>query len=96
VKKISILLLLWTITNSTLSFAREEFILNKDSAFGPTFRNRFSFMLGVNPNVQKSGDVSNLTFSFDKKIDELADSYWLDTNFIITRGLFNKLTTITI
>lgn len=63
-----------------------ELILNTESTFNPTHENRFSFMAGVNPSLTKSGDMSNFTFSFGKKMD----NYWLDTNFAMNKGLFKK------
>lgn len=74
---------------SSGSFAREELVLNSEAVFNPTHHNRFSFMLGLNPSLQKAGDITNFTFSYAKKLDD----YWFDTNLILTNGLFGKLTT---
>lgn len=67
----------------------EELVINSEAAFIPSYHNRFSFMLGLNPNIQKAADVTNFTFSFAKKMED----YWLDTNLFYTSGLFSKLTT---
>jgi hypothetical protein len=69
--------------------AVEQFVLKSESTFNPTYQNRFSFLLGVNPSIQKARDVTNFTFSYGKKFED----YWLDTNFLITNGIFNKITT---
>lgn len=71
------------------AFAVEELVLKSETAYNPTFHNRFSFMAGVNPSVQKASDVTNFNFSYGKKWDD----YWLDTNALITNGVFNKITT---
>lgn len=86
------LLLLLAILSTSFSPSRalgEELVINSEAAFIPTYHNRFSFMLGLNPNVQKAADVTNFTFSFAKKMED----YWLDTNLFYTSGLFSKLTT---
>jgi hypothetical protein len=64
----------------------EELIMNSESTFNPTHENRFSFMTGVNPSLTKSGDMSNFTFSYGKKME----NYWIDTNFSMNKGLFKK------
>jgi len=74
---------------SQLLHATEEFVLKSESNFNPSFQNRFSFLLGLNPSLTKSADVSNFTFSFGKKMED----FWIDSNFIITNGLFSKMTT---
>jgi len=79
-----ILSVMFTVTMAQTSAA--ELILNTESTFNPTHENRFSFMAGVNPSLTKSGDMSNFTFSFGKKMD----NYWLDTNFAMNKGLFKK------
>lgn len=86
------LLLLLAILSTTLSPSQvqgEELVINSEAAFIPSYHNRFSFMLGLNPNIQKAADVTNFTFSFAKKMED----YWLDTNLFYTSGLFSKLTT---
>jgi hypothetical protein len=65
------------------TYAVEELVLNSETSFNPSFENRFSFLLGVDT------DLRNMTFSFGKKIND----YWLDTNLMITNGLFTKMTT---
>lgn len=79
-----ILPILFTFGISTANSA--ELILNSDSTFNPTHENRFSFMAGVNPSLTKSGDMSNFTFSYGKKME----NYWIDTNFAMNKGLFKK------
>lgn len=63
-----------------------ELIINSDSTFNPTHENRFSFLLGVNPSLSKSGDMSNFTFSYGKK----TENYWIDSNLAMSKGLFKK------
>ena len=63
-----------------------ELTINSDSTFNPTHENRFSFLLGVNPSLSKSGDMSNFTFSYGKKME----NYWIDTNLAMSKGLFKK------
>lgn len=79
-----ILPLLFTASIATANSA--ELILNSESTFNPTHENRFSFMMGVNPSLTKSADMSNFTFSFGKKME----NYWIDTNFAMNKGLFKK------
>ncbi|MBP9681559.1 MAG: hypothetical protein KBD76_09150 [Bacteriovorax sp.] len=67
----------------------EELILNNDPSFNPTFQNRYSFLFGLNPNINRAADISNLTFSYGKEMEH----FWIDSNFSITRGLFRKITT---
>jgi hypothetical protein len=79
-----ILPVLFTASIATVNSA--ELILNSDSTFNPTHENRFSFMMGVNPSLTKSADMSNFTFSYGKKME----NYWIDTNFAMNKGLFKK------
>jgi hypothetical protein len=46
-------------------------------------------MLGLNPNINRAADVSSLSFSYGKELE----NFWIDTNFSMTRGLFRKITT---
>lgn len=68
------------------SVSASELVINSESTFNPTHHNRFSFLLGVNPSLTKSGDMSNFTFSYAKKMD----NYWIDSNFSMNKGLFSK------
>ena len=70
------------------AYAVDELQLKSESTYLPNFSNRYSVLLGVNPSLPKFSDVTNLTFSYGKKID----SYWLDTNILLTNGVFNKIT----
>lgn len=87
IKKIVMTLTVLLCFNTVM--AREELVLNEERVFNPTHHNRFAFMLGLNPSVQKAGDVTNFNFSFAKKMDD----YWLDTNLNFTSGVFTRLTT---
>lgn len=87
--KKSILLLLLAIIYPTIAASREGLLSATEVEYSSTHHNRFSLMLGLNPNLQKATNVTNFTFSFGKKMD----NYWLDTNLILTNGLFSKLTT---
>lgn len=73
-------------TVSIASSYSAELILNSESTFNPTHENRFSFMMGVNPSLTKSADMSNFTFSYGRKME----NYWIDTNFAMNKGNFRK------
>lgn len=68
------------------SLMAQEVTMNFDDTFNPTHENRFSFMLGVNPSLTKSGDMSNFTFSYARKME----NFWLDSNIMMTKGMFSK------
>ena len=74
--------LLW----STGAFAASELVLNTESTFNPSHDNRFSFMLGFNPSLTRAADLSNFAFSYGKQFDR----WWLDTNVLMTKGLFGE------
>lgn len=74
-------------TNTAM--AVEEINLKTESEFIPTYENRFSLNLGMNPSLTKSSDVANFAFSYEKKLD----TFWLDTNLLVTSGVFNKIST---
>lgn len=63
-----------------------ELTIQSESSFNPTYENRFAIMAGFNTSLFKATDMTNFTFSYGKKFE----SYWLDTNFSISRGLFHK------
>jgi hypothetical protein len=69
------------------AFAREELVLKGDSSFNPTHTNRFSVMLGLNPSLTKSADISNFTFSYAREME----NFWIDSNLVMTKGKFLKL-----
>lgn len=69
--------------------AVDEFSLRSETEYVPTFSNRFSLNLGINPSLTKSADVTNFAFSYGKKMD----NFWLDTSLLITSGIFNKIST---
>ncbi|MGZ3808200.1 MAG: hypothetical protein ACXVCE_08945 [Bacteriovorax sp.] len=71
------------------AMAVEELVLNTESPFNPTHQNRFSFLVGVNPSITKARDVTNFLFSYGNKMND----FWFDSNFQITSGVFQKLTT---
>lgn len=77
------------ILTMTSAFAVENLTLNTEPVFSPTFQNRVSFLIGLNPSLTKAGDVVNFNASYAKKMED----YWFDTTFIITSGAFNKMTT---
>ena len=68
--------------------AMDELQIKSESTYLPSYSNRYSFLLGVNPSLPKFSDVTNLTFSYGKKLDD----YWLDSNILLTNGVFNKIT----
>jgi hypothetical protein len=74
-----------------ISFAanrdKGELNLNTDSDYNPSFNNRFSFMLGFNSSLTKSADLSNFAFSYAKHLD----NFWVDSNIIMTKGLFQEM-----
>lgn len=85
-------LLLFSFMVFILSFnlhANEEFILRNEREFKPTFTNRFTFGLGLNPSIQKATDVRNFAFNYGTKKN---DYYWLDFSLIGGQGLFKKIT----
>jgi hypothetical protein len=69
------------------AFAREELVLKGESSFNPTHANRFSVMLGLNPSLTKSADVSNFTLSYARELE----NFWIDSNLVMTKGKFLKL-----
>lgn len=76
---------LMTVTSQNV-FAASELVLNTESTFNPSHDNRFSFMLGFNPSLTRSADLSNFAFSYGKQFE----SYWLDANLLMTKGLFSE------
>ena len=87
-KYTKILVLLFFI--STQVYAANELIINSEPAYNPTYHNRFSFLLGINPSIKKkTNDITNLTFSYGKKLED----FWIDTNILLTNGLFSKIST---
>ncbi len=66
-----------------------ELTIRSESSFIPTYKNRFSFITGLNPSFTKSTDMSNITLSYARSVDD----YWIDTNFAMNKGLFNKFST---
>jgi hypothetical protein len=88
-KHLFVVALLFIISSVQMAGAVENFSLNTEPVFSPTFLNRVSFLVGLNPSLTKAGDVVNFNASFAKKMED----YWLDTTFMITSGAFNKITT---
>lgn len=81
-KKCTLLLLVVCST----SLIAEELVLNTESTFNPTHDNRYSFMLGFNSSLTRAADLSNFAFSYGKQLE----NYWLDTNVLMTKGLFGE------
>jgi hypothetical protein len=86
-KKISILL--FVIAFNAQVMAGDILKINYDNEFTPTFNNRFSFMLGANPNFVRPTDILNFAFAYANKFN----NFWLDAHVSITNGVFRKLTT---
>lgn len=84
-----IMLLCFSVFLINSAFAVDELVLKTDSSYYSNHENRFSFLAGVNPSVTKAQDITNFCFSYGKKLEE----FWIDSNFLITNGTFNKLTT---
>ena len=63
-----------------------EITIRSESSFVPTYKNRFSFIAGLNPSYAKAGDMNNLTLSYGRAMDD----YWIDTNLAMNNGLFYK------
>ncbi len=84
-----ILIVLFVLAVNAHAMAREEFKINYDNEFTPTYNNRFSFMLGANPNFARPTDILNFAFAYANKFN----NYWLDAHVSITNGIFRKLTT---
>lgn len=79
--------LLFSISTFAAPRDRGELVLNTESTYNPSYENRFSFMVGVNPSLTKSSDLSNFAFSYAKQLDH----FWLDSNVIMTKGLFPEI-----
>ena len=71
---------------STSAFSAEELVLHDDTTFIPSHLNRFSFMAGVNSSLMKSQDLTNVAFSYGRKLDD----FWVDANAMMSNGLFHK------
>lgn len=87
-KKLNKILFIFILSLNS-AMAAEELVINSESTFNPSHTNRFSLLVGVNPSITKAADVTNFTFSYGKKFE----TYWLDSNLLITNGMFNKITT---
>lgn len=61
--------------------------VRSESTFEPTHSNRFSFMLGLNPNLTKTSDVTNFSLAYATKRED----FWWDANVSMTNGLFREL-----
>lgn len=83
VKKYLLLLALF----SSPLFAQEQLVLNGETEFAPSFSNRFSFAMALNPSLTKSSDITNFTFSYGKQMDD----FWLDATVSLTNGTFREL-----
>ena len=74
------------LTLLSTNLAAQILTLNEESTFNPSHENRFSFMLGINPSLTTSTDMTNFTFSYGKKMDD----FWIDSNVMMNKGKFNK------
>ena len=70
------------------AYAVEELTLIPETVINPSFTNRYTFLVGVNPSVPKMADVTNFTFSYGKKLED----FWIDSSILFTKGLFGKMT----
>ena len=89
-KKSLLLFSFLSIIFSLNSQAYEELIVKNDREYQPTFNNRYTFNLGLNPSLQKATDIRNFAFNYASKIQQ---NYWLDFNLVTSQGLFEKMTT---
>ena len=89
ISKIIFIFLSLSLVSISSAFAIEELVLNTEAKFHPTYENRFSFLVGVNPSVTKAGDVTNFAFSYGKKRED----YWFSSSLVLTNGVFNKIST---
>ena len=71
---------------STPIFSQDHLLSETDTTFNPSHLNSFSGMMGFNSSLTKSADLSNFAFSYGRKMND----YWLDTNLLVTTGLFHK------
>ena len=78
--------LIFVFVHST-TFASDIVKVRSETTFEPTHSNRFSFMLGLNPNLTKSSDVTNFSFAYATKRED----FWWDANVSMTSGLFREL-----
>jgi hypothetical protein len=81
--KIFLILFSFLIINTTYA----EDVINDLNPFESTRQNRLGFMLGVYPSLKSSTDTTNFTFSYARKLE----NYWIDSNVLITNGLFRRL-----
>ena len=81
--KIVLSLICSTLINNVYT---SEITIRSESSFVPTYKNRFSFIAGLNPSYAKAGDMNNLTLSYGRAMDD----YWIDTNLAMNNGLFYK------
>ncbi len=86
-KKMIKWILLFSCFVTTYAHSYEQLVLNNLNEHEPTFTNRYSLMLGVNPSLVHTSNITNFTLSYGKKYDHL----WLDTNLLITKGIFREL-----
>lgn len=81
------LLILSTIFLSSYALGSEMEYLDA-SEFSPSFTNRFSVQADINPNLRQLTSISNFNFDYAAK----HSVYWLDFNFQISSGTFDKMT----
>lgn len=81
--RIFLIILSTLIINST--FAQE--VINDLNPFESTRENRLGFMLGVHPSLRSSMDTTNFALSYARKFE----NFWIDSNVLITNGLFRRL-----
>lgn len=72
--------------SSTLGYSQDHLLNESETTFNPSHLNSFSAMIGFNSSLTKSADLSNFAFSYGRKMED----FWLDTNLLMTTGLFNK------
>ncbi len=70
-----------------LSSIKAEDVINDLNPFESTRQNKLGFMLGVYPSLRSSTDTTNFTFSYSRKLE----NFWIDSNVLITNGLFRRL-----
>lgn len=86
-KKLFLITIFYIFTSSVYS---AEFMLNTEPTFTPTFQNRFSLLLGLNPSMTKTNQLKNIHLAYGRNSEA---NRWWDFNFTMTKGYMNHMTT---
>lgn len=78
------------ITLISFNILASEFEIADESKYIPDFTNRFSALIGVNPDMTKTNENETLHLSYG--LHKIENAWW-DFNFTYSKGHFDKLTT---